>query len=289
MIRNIFTVDVEEYYCVTAFEKVIRRESWDRLPSRVEETVPYLLDALAAAGAKGTFFVLGWVAERHGALVRRITEMGNEVASHGYSHTRIFNQDPETFRSDVRKGRKILEDLIGRDVFGYRAPSFSVRRGTLWALDVLAEEGFLYDSSIYPVYRGSYGIHDAQRMIHKVRLTNGESLFEVPPACITTIFGRIPVGGGAYLRWAPRAFTIWALGRINKRENIPFVFYIHPWEVDQDHPRVDGAGWATRQRHYLGIPRNRQKVERLLKLFRFGTIIETLWEKQKNGCDDCGA
>jgi polysaccharide deacetylase family protein (PEP-CTERM system associated) len=234
---------------------------------------------LAAAGAKGTFFVLGWVAERHGALVRRIAETGNEVASHGYSHARIFDQDPEAFRTDVRKGRKILEDLIGKDVFGYRAPSFSVTRETLWALDVLAEEGFLYDSSIYPVYRGSYGIHDAKRSIHKVRLTSGNSMFEVPPACITTPVGRIPVGGGAYLRWAPLAFTVWAVGRINRRDGIPFVFYIHPWELDPDHPPVDRAGWVTRQRHYHGIPKNRAKVEYLLERFRFGTILETLQEK----------
>jgi len=272
MITNMFTVDVEEYFCVSAFEKVISRDTWNTFEARVNRNVDIILDLLGRYQTKGTFFVLGWIAKRNPGLVRRIAAMGHEVASHGYDHQRIHGMSSSRFREDVRAGKAFLEDILGKEVYGYRAPSFSVTKKTLWALDIIAEQGFLYDSSIYPVYRKSYGIPDAPRNVHKIQLPSGNTLWEVPLSCLGNSLWRVPVGGGAYLRWYPYLFTEWALKRINVVERIPFVLYIHPWELDIQHPNVNGVNWVTRLRHYYGIPGNREKLENLLRNFKFSCI-----------------
>lgn len=274
MIRSIFTIDVEEYFCVTAFENIIPSSRWNTYPPRVDANVMYLLDAMGRRDAKGTFFVLGWLAERNPSIVKRIAAAGHEVACHGYSHKRIHQITRRGFLEDVRRGKSILEDILGIDVLGYRAPSFSVTKETAWALDVLCEEGFLYDSSVFPVYRGSYGIPGASRHIGKICLSNGGSMYEVPLTCIGRSWCRVPVGGGAYLRWFPFRFTAWAFRKIVEEEKMPFVLYVHPWEFDLNHPDVDGIGWFTRQRHYRGIRENREKIERLLDAYPFGGVMD---------------
>lgn len=276
MIRNMFTVDVEEYFCVSAFEKAISRDTWNSFPARVDRNVDIILDLLERYQAKGTFFVLGWLAKRNPGLVRRIAARGHEVASHGYDHQRIHGMSRPRFTEDVRAGKAVLEGILGKEVCGYRAPSFSVTKKTFWALDVIAEQGFLYDSSIFPVYRKSYGIPDAPRNVHQMQMSNGNTLWEVPLPCFGDSRWRLPVGGGAYLRWYPYMFTEWALKRINVADGIPFVFYIHPWELDIQHPNVNGIDWVTRQRHYHGIPGNREKLANLLRNFRFSGIRDVI-------------
>lgn len=268
-----FTVDVEEYFHVTAFEDVLPRSEWDVLPSRVECGVSELLDLLARHGARGTFFVLGWVARRHPALVRMIADAGHEVASHGWSHRRVPQQEPEEFRDSVRRTKRELEDLIGLPVTGYRAPSFSIVPGQEWALDVLIEEGHRYDSSLFPVHRNGYGHPGAPRDPTWLACPAG-FIAEVPPATVRWRRWSLPAGGGAYFRLLPYWLVREAL-RDCSRRGVNGTFYIHPWELDPAQPRVP-APWLTRLRHYGGQGRTRTRLERLLREFRFHPIAETV-------------
>jgi polysaccharide deacetylase family protein (PEP-CTERM system associated) len=268
-----FTVDVEEYFQVLALEPHVPRGKWDAMPSRLDVGVQSLLELLSEHGAHGTFFILGWIAERRPDLVRTIAERGHEIASHGSDHRRVTTLTREEFRESVRSSKRILEDVSGRSVFGYRAPNFSIVRGAEWALEILVEEGYRYDSSLLPARRRGSGYVGGKRDPHTLTLESG-TLEEIPPA--TLKFGRtvLPAGGGAYFRHLPYAFVHSAL-RAAERRGAPGTFYIHPWELDPDQPRVK-APFLTTLRHYGGLTRTVPRLRRLLSSFRFQPIATTL-------------
>ena len=269
--KNALTVDVEEYFQVAAFERTIQRDRWDATESRVEFSTARVLDLFAAHGTTATFFVLGWIAERHPALVRRIVAEGHELASHGYDHTRVHLFTPEQFREDVSRTKGILEDISGVTVRGYRAPSYSINGRNLWALEVLAETGHVYSSSIYPIRHDLYGMPEAPRFPFRIR--PGEIL-EIP---VTTVkFGRnnYPCGGGGYFRLLPYGAFRWMLRRVNEQDGQPGLFYFHPWEVDPGQPRVQDAPLRSRFRHYLNLDSMHSRLERLLADFEWGRMDE---------------
>jgi polysaccharide deacetylase family protein (PEP-CTERM system associated) len=263
---NAFSIDVEEYFQVSALEPHITKDRWDSTPSRVEHSVRRILELLSAADYRATFFILGWIAERHPKLVREIAEAGHEIASHGYEHTRVTKQTAEQFREDVRRTKRLLEDTVGCEVVGYRAASFSIGAGNLWALDVLNESGYRYSSSIYPVKHDLYGMPEAPRFAFK---PNGSALTEIPVSTVT-LFGRNwPCGGGGFFRLFPYALSRWAMAAVNEKERQPIVFYFHPWEIDPDQPRVRGVSFRTRIRHYLNLGRTADRLRRLLEDFQW--------------------
>jgi polysaccharide deacetylase family protein (PEP-CTERM system associated) len=243
------------------------------LPSRVEASTRLLLDLLAERDARGTFFTLGWVAERHPTLIRAIVDAGHELASHGYGHERVTELTPEQFRTSIRDSKSILEDISGRPVFGYRAPSFSIVRGGEWALDALIEEGYAYDSSLFPVRRRGYGYVGGERDPHVITRPSG-NLREIPPATVQLLGATLPAGGGAYFRVLPPALVNAALSSAERR-GTPATFYIHPWELDPGQPRF-AVSRATRIRHYGGLARTPSRIRRLLEQFLFQPIAETL-------------
>jgi polysaccharide deacetylase family protein (PEP-CTERM system associated) len=272
-VRHHFTVDVEEYFQVSALAPHISRQNWDVIPSRVALGVNLLLDLLSRHDTRGTFFVLGWVAERAPRLVREIAERGHEIASHGSDHQLVTSLTWDEFRDSVRSSKRALEDLTGRPVYGYRAPSFSIMRGSEWALDILAEEGYRYDSSLFPVRRKGSGFVGGERDPYQMELDSGR-LYEVPPATLQIGTKVIPAGGGAYFRHLPYAFVHSALASAERR-GVPGTFYIHPWELDLDQPRV-GAPFLTTLRHYGGLNRTLPRLERLFSRFAFQPIVTTL-------------
>ena len=266
---HFFTVDVEDYFQVNAFERVVDRAEWDAFPGRVERSTERLLDLLNRKQAVGTFFTLGWVARKYPRLVRRITDAGHEVASHSWWHKRVTGLSPEEFREEVRSSRAILEDAGGQRVYGFRAPSFSIVPGREWALDILLEEGYAYDSSLFPIRRPDYGYPSANPDPH-VWLRAAGRLLELPPAT-TTAFGlRVPAAGGGYFRQFPYAVTRRAFHQCELR-GVPGMFYIHPWEVDPDQPRLS-VPLVARLRHYTGLRRTLPRLERLLSEFRFTSV-----------------
>jgi polysaccharide deacetylase family protein (PEP-CTERM system associated) len=273
MIKHHFSVDVEEYFHVSAFEARVRRSDWDRFESRVTGSVSRLLDLLARHDARATFFVLGWVAERHPDIVRGIARAGHEVASHGWDHARVTDQSPRAFRHSVRRTKDKLEDLIGMPVLGFRAPSFSIVPGQEWALDVLIEEGYRYDSSLFPVRRSGYGYVNGRADPHWLERPVGR-LAELPPTTLRRWGANLPAGGGAYFRLFPYA-VVRAAFRECERRGVPGTFYIHPWEIDPQQPRLD-VPWLTQMRHYSGLRRTLPRLERLLAEFRFTAIADTL-------------
>jgi polysaccharide deacetylase family protein (PEP-CTERM system associated) len=264
-----FTVDVEEHYQVSAFEPYLPREHWDRMESRVAANVARLLESLAAHGARATFFVLGCVAERHPDVVAAIARGGHEVASHGWDHRRVTQQTPEEFRASVRRTKAALEDMTGAPVLGFRAPSFSIVAGREWALDILVEEGYRYDSSLFPVRRPGYGYAAGGRDPYWLGRAAGP-LAEVPPATLRVAGVNLPAAGGAYFRLFPYGLVRAALESCERR-GVPGTFYLHPWETDPDQPRL-AVPWLTRVRHYGGLTRTRSRLERLLQEFRFTSI-----------------
>ena len=268
-----FTVDVEEYFQVSAFERHVRYADWDGFESRVSGSVARLLDLLARSQARATFFVLGWVAERHPGLVRRIATAGHEIASHGWDHARVTEQSPLAFRDSIRRTKIFLEDLAAAPVVGFRAPSFSIVPGREWALDVLIEEGYRYDSSLFPVRRPGYGYANGRRDPHWLRRPTGR-LAEVPPATLRRWGAQLPAGGGAYFRLLPYPVVRTAL-RDCERRGVPGTFYIHPWELDPEQPRLH-VPWLTRVRHYGGLGRTLPRLERLLAEFRFTAVADTV-------------
>jgi polysaccharide deacetylase family protein (PEP-CTERM system associated) len=270
MVVNAMTVDVEDYFQVSAFDAVVSRADWPGMESRVERNTHRLLDLFDEFGVRGTFFVLAWVGERFPALVGEIGRRGHEVASHGYGHRLVYDQTPEAFREDVRRARTLLEEASGQRVVGYRAPSFSITRRSLWALDVLIEEGYEYDSSIFPIRHDRYGIPGAPRHQH-VRQGRTGRLVEVPPATVRVGPVTLPAAGGGYFRLLPYGFTRWSVGRLNRREGRPAVFYLHPWEIDPEQPRLP-AGRVSRFRHYRHLDRTEARLRRLLGEFRFAPI-----------------
>lgn len=270
---HFFSVDVEEHFQVSAFEKVAPPSSWDRYPSRVEANTDRLLDLLGRHGATGTFFTLGWVAQRHPALVRRIADAGHEIGSHGWWHRRVTTTEPEAFRADVRDSKALLEDLSGGPVLGYRAPSFSIVEGGEWALDVLIEEGYTYDSSLFPIRRRGYG-YPAGGTDPYILQRPGGVLREFPPATTEVGGVRLPAGGGGYLRHFPFGLIRRAFQE-REASDVPGMLYTHPWEVDPDQPRLP-VGRLTSLRHYRGLGRTLHLLNRLLTEFRFVSVAEWL-------------
>jgi len=273
-VLNAMTVDVEDYFHVSNFARVVTPDSWAARESRVERNTDRLLRIFTDAGVTATFFVLGWVGERFPDLVRRIADTGHEVASHGYAHRLIFDQSPHEFREDVRRAKALLEDASGRRVAGYRAPSFSVTERSLWALDVLIEEGYHYDSSVYPIHHDRYGIPSAPRHPYVIR-RDGGTLLEVPGSTVQIGPMNLPIGGGGYFRILPYGWTRWGIARVNRTEQRPTVFYLHPWEIDPDQPRLP-AGAVARFRHYRNLHRTESRLRALLRDFRFGPIRELI-------------
>ncbi len=269
-IKNAMTVDVEDYFQVSAFAPYISKQQWDSLPHRVAANTGRILDLFAERGVKATFFTLGWVAERYPVLVRRIVDEGHELACHGYDHTRVTEQTPEQFRADIIKSKQILEDLGGVEVKGYRAASYSINAHNWWALSVLQEEGFRYSSSIYPVQHDLYGIPDAPRFVFQP--LPGLDFKEIPITTLRLGNTNRPCGGGGFFRLYPYFFSKWALQRVNAHEGQSGIFYFHPWEIDANQPRQAGIGVKTRIRHYLNLDKMETRVGRLLDDFSWDTM-----------------
>jgi polysaccharide deacetylase family protein (PEP-CTERM system associated) len=268
------TVDVEDYFQVSAFDTIVSRAGWDGFDSRVTRNTDRLLELFDQANVRATFFVLGWVADKWPALVRRIANAGHEVASHGYHHQLLYMLTPKQFREDVRAAKTSLENAIGRKVIGFRAPSYSVIKSTLWAVDVLIEEGHVYDASIFPIHHDRYGIPDAPRHAHVMQRPVG-TLIELPASTARVAGMNLPIAGGGYFRLLPYAWTRWGIRRVNRVEGKPVVFYIHPWELDPDQPRMD-VGMTTRVRHYAGLGQTERRLRRLLQDFHFDSVASVL-------------
>jgi polysaccharide deacetylase family protein (PEP-CTERM system associated) len=276
--RNAMTVDVEDYYQVSAFEPVVAIADWQRYESRVERNTYRLLELLDTQRTRATFFILGWVAERHPGLVRDIHSRGHEVASHGYAHRRVYTQTPAQFRDETRHSKRLLEDLTGQAVLGYRAASYSITAQSLWALDILREEGFIYDSSIFPIRHDRYGMPGAQRFCHVLHEPAGGRLVEFPPSTVTVFGSNLPIAGGGYFRLFPYAVTRWGIRRLNRQEQHPAMVYLHPWEVDPEQPRLSG-GLLTRWRHYVNLSKVEARLRRLLADFSFDTMAQVLRDR----------
>ena len=270
---NALTVDVEDYYHVSAFESVVRFADWERFESRVEKNTDTVLALFDEQHVKATFFVLGWVAERYPQLVRRIVVEEHEVACHGYRHRRIYTMTPQEFRHDTRKAKQLIEAAAGTAVLGYRAASYSITSQSLWALEILAEEGFQYDSSIFPIRHDLYGIPHHQRFFHRIHGNGSQSLAEFPLSTVRLAGVNLPVAGGGYLRLFPYFVTHLAMRRLNHLERQPAVVYFHPWELDPDQPRIQ-ARWKSRFRHYTNMHRMEAKIRTLLSNFSFAPIRE---------------
>ena len=270
-IVNAMTVDVEDYFHVSAFERHISRDDWETLPCRVERNTDRVLSLFEAHHVRATFFVLGWVAKRYPALVHRIVAAGHEIGSHGMQHVRVTEQTPEQFRADADATRKLLQDVSGTDVTGYRAASFSIGRDNLWALDVLHEIGHGYSSSIYPVHHDLYGMPEAPRFPFRHQPSG---LLEIPVTTVPLAGHNLPCGGGGYFRLLPYRYFRWAYRRVNGGEGKPAIFYFHPWEVDPGQPRQQGLGFKTRFRHYTNLSRMEARLGRLLGEFRWGRMDE---------------
>lgn len=258
-----------------AFSAVIDRQQWPNYPSRVEKNTLLMLELLGNKNVKATFFVLGWVAKRFPALIKEIVQQGHEVASHGLSHRLVYTQTPQEFRSETKESKEILEDLAQQPVIGYRAATYSITKSSLWALDILAEQGFRYDSSIFPVRHDKYGIPDAKTTPHSFKTINGNSLIEYPLSVLSLGGFNVPVAGGGYFRLFPYRFTKWALGQLN-RNGDPFVFYLHPWELDPGQPRIRNANALSRFRHYLNLDKCLARLVKLIDDFSFAPMCEIL-------------
>jgi polysaccharide deacetylase family protein (PEP-CTERM system associated) len=267
---NALTIDVEDYFQVSAFAPHIKRSDWNSSECRVTGNVERILELLANRQIKATFFTLGWVAERYPGIVRRIVSEGHELASHGYSHERASDQEEEVFFSDIWRAKCILEDLSGVEVKGYRAPSFSIGSNNLWAFDCLARAGYRYSSSIYPIRHDHYGMPDAPRFTHGVN----SKLVEIPVTTVRVFNRNFPSSGGGYFRLLPYALSRWMLSRVNEVDKKPAIFYFHPWEIDVRQPRIGGISSKTRFRHYVNIAKMEAKLERLLNDFKWGRMDE---------------
>lgn len=279
--NNMLTVDVEEHYQVSAFNNAIDRSDWSKQESRVEKNSHNLLELFDKHNVKATFFVLGMVAERYSKLVTDIQAQGHEIACHGYSHKLIYTQTPEEFKQETEKSKKLLEDITGIKINGYRAASYSITKKSLWALDTLIELGFEYDSSIFPVKHDRYGMANTPVDLYQLkRPSNEKTLTEIPLTAKSIGKYNLPVAGGGYFRLFPYWFTQWALRSINEKEDRPFIFYLHPWEVDPEQPRIK-ASKLSEFRHYNNLHKTTGRLNKLLSAFNFVTISETL-RNQKN-------
>ena len=279
---NAMSVDVEDYFQVSAFERVVTRAEWSGFESRVVANTRNLLELFQEHGVRSTFFVLGWVAERFPALVKEIASLGHEVASHGYHHELVYSLTPEQFRHDVRRAKHTLEDAAGCEVRGYRAPSFTVTKASLWALDVLIEEGHEYDASIFPIHHDRYGMPDAPRHPHVIDRAAGR-IVEVPGSTVRLAGTNLPIAGGGYFRLLPYAWTRWGIRQVNQHDRQPVTFYLHPWEIDPGQPRF-AVSRATTLRHYTGLAKTRGRLGRLATDFQFDSIAAMLAQRAGTAC-----
>jgi len=275
---NALTIDVEDYFQVTAFDGVVRRDEWASFPLRVVDNTLRVLDLCDEFAVQGTFFILGWVAQREQGLVKEIRKRGHDVACHGFGHELIYRIGPERFREDVRKSKRSLEDICGKSVIGYRAPSYSITQRSLWALDILVEEGFTFDSSIFPVQHDIYGIPGSERFPYEIKTQSG-TIMEFPLSTLPLNVGKwrynLPIAGGGYLRLLPAQLVGQAIQYVNTSEKQPTILYFHPWEIDPGQPRIR-AGLKSRFRHYLNLERMELKLRYLLDRFDFSTIQNAL-------------
>ena len=267
-LSHIMSVDVEDYFQVEAFTAHVRKSEWERYPLRVNENTRRILDLFDEAGIKATFFFVGWVADKFPALVKETAARGHELACHSYWHRLVYSLDPEEFRSDTRRAKDVIEQSSGTRVCGYRAPSWSITRQSLWALDILAEEGFTYDSSIYPIHHDIYGVPGAKKFPYQHMCAGKRTLQEFPPATIKIAGGTLPAAGGGYLRIFPMAFTHWAFRQYVRRYGKPVVVYFHPWEIDPQQPRIE-AGLRSRIRHYTNLNKMEGRLARLISTYPF--------------------
>jgi len=274
------TIDVEDYFQVAAFEDVVDRQTWESRPHRVCDSTNSCLDLFAEAGVRATFFILGWVAERYPLLVRRIVADGHEIASHGYDHKRVTDLSPTEFRADVRRTKALLQEVSGHVVIGYRAPSYSIGRDNLWALDVLQDEGYEYSSSVYPIRHDHYGMPEAPRFAFRVRQG---ALLELPITTCSIGGINLPCGGGGYFRLLPYNAFSWALRRVNRRDMQPGIFYFHPWELDPAQPRIAQAARRSRFRHYTNLHAMEGRMRRLLREFRWSRMDEVFSLRPASG------
>jgi polysaccharide deacetylase family protein (PEP-CTERM system associated) len=267
-LTNAMTIDVEDYFQVSAFAPYINRTEWDSRECRVERNIHAILEMLAAQHTHATFFTLGWIAERYPQLVRHIVDNGHELASHGYAHQRASEQTPEVFFDDIDRAKKMLEDLSGQEIQGYRAPSFSIGKGNLWAYDTLLEAGYRYSSSIYPIAHDHYGMPDSPRFAYEVR----PGLTEIPITTVRLLKRNFPSSGGGYFRLFPYPVSRWLLQHVNTHDQQPGIFYFHPWEIDPGQPRIAGINRKTRFRHYVNIGQTQARLNRLLADFNWGRV-----------------
>jgi polysaccharide deacetylase family protein (PEP-CTERM system associated) len=270
------TIDVEDYFHVAAFKNVIPPGEWDQWHPRVEQNTRRLLVLFERAGITATFFVLGWVAERFPDLVREIDAHGHEIASHGYSHQLIFDQTPAVFRRETAKSKQLLEDITGKTVTGYRAASYSITKASLWALDILADLGFTWDSSIFPIYHDTYGMAGSPQEPYQLVTPSGAMLTEFPLTTAKVMGMAVPAAGGGYFRQYPYALSKWLLSRASADGKKPVIFYLHPWEIDPEQPRVPDAGWKSNFRHYTNLSRCLPRLEQLCRDFSFTSVERVL-------------
>jgi len=280
--QHALTVDVEDYFQVSAFANQIDMKDWPNWPLRVEQNTHALLELFEKRNVRATFFVLGWVAERCPELIRAIHKAGHEVASHGMTHQLVYNQKPEVFREETFRSKQLIEDIIGEAVYGYRAASYSVTPRSLWALETLIDAGFTYDSSIFPVHHDRYGMPGAPLNIHTAQTNDGKSLIEFPLTSAKFINGRLPVAGGGYFRIYPYFFSKLMLKRAAAEIKQPFIFYLHPWEIDPEQPRVPNSSALSRFRHYTNLSRCLPRLEKLIGDFDFTTVKDVIDSYQKS-------
>lgn len=271
---NAMTIDVEDYFHVSAFASVVSPAEWPGLSSRVVGSTERVLGVLEHAGVHATFFVLGWVAERFPGLVRRICDDGHEIASHSFDHGLVYDKSADAFRADLRRAAAAIHDACGVTVRGYRAPSYSITERSMWALDVLADEGYSYDSSIYPIHHDRYGVPTWSRHIHQLQ-RGPHTMWELPGSTVRHCGVNLPMGGGGYFRLLPYGWTRRGIRRLNELEGQPAVFYLHPWELDPGQPRLS-VGLATRIRHYHNLAATESRLRQLLRDFRFGRVEDVL-------------
>lgn len=277
--KNALTVDVEDYFQVSAFERSISRDEWGQYPCRVQHNIERILEIFERINIKGTFFTLGWIAERFPHIIKSVADANHEIASHGYHHIRVTQQTPEQFRDDVTRTKKLLEDITGQPVLGYRAATFSINSKNLWALNVLEESGYAYSSSIYPINHDFYGMPEAPRFAFRLK-ANG--LLEVPITTVDIWGRRWPSGGGGYFRLMPYGMSRWALRRVNRSDHQPSVFYFHPWELDPGQPRIDGVGWKSQFRHYCNLDKMEARLIRLFNDFRWDRVDKVFSISEQN-------
>jgi polysaccharide deacetylase family protein (PEP-CTERM system associated) len=278
-VLNAMTVDVEDYFHVSALSNAIRPSEWPNMKFRADVSTHRLLDMFDGASIRATFFVLGWVADRYHGLIREIARRGHEIACHGWSHQLVYEQDRATFREEAARSKSLLEDLTGRPVRGYRAASYSITEKSLWALDDLLDLGFQYDSSIFPIRHDRYGIPGAERAPGLVAAPSGREIVEFPLTTARLLGLRVPCSGGGYFRLLPFAMTKYLLDRVRDKDRLPFIFYLHPWEIDPGQPRIK-TNWLSRFRHYTNLDVCSSRLEHLLRLYRFGTVEQVLREQR---------